>query len=85
MLLLEHFFFLGHYFSLVLECECEREGDEESGGGDDPDDVADKLGGFFGERGGFRDFCGDGVTCGRGYDVSEGSETVKEGFVEGVV
>ena len=45
LLLGEHLLLLLHDFRVVLEHEGEGEADEEGGGGDDPDEVADNLAG----------------------------------------
>lgn len=36
----DDFLILGGYFGLILEAEGEREGEEEAGGGNNPDDAA---------------------------------------------
>ena len=55
LLLCEHLLLLLDDLGLVLEHEREGQADEEGGGGDDPDEVADDLAGALQEAGGLAD------------------------------
>lgn len=81
LLLFDDFLFLGDYFGLVLEAEGEREGDEEGGGSNDPNDAAYEFSAAPKPRRRFCDGRDNGVTCGWGDDVLEGGEAVEEGLI----
>ena len=81
LLLGQHLLLLLHDLRLVLEHEREREADEERGGGDDPDEVANDLACCLYCARGPAELGGYALAGGRGNDVGKGDDALVEGLL----